>query len=92
MGKMSVKYKVSRGSVVGSVVGQSRVSRESSRVRFRLLVFIGKGNLCSQVGIGCDYLVDGTQTRWLAMNLSKVSVIFSRGMLTTPNARITPLP
>ena len=53
---MSAKYRVSRGLVVGSVVGQSRVSRESSPVRFRLLVFISMTSLCSQVGLSLSDL------------------------------------
>ena len=81
MSRMSVKYRVSRGSVVGSVVGQSRVSRECSLVRFRLYVFSSVRNLCSQVGIVCDYLVEGTHTRWLEMNLcNSLGDFFSRNV------------
>ena len=80
MGRMSVKYRVSRGSVVGSVVGQSRVTRESSRVRFHLPVFISIHNLCCQVGIVFNYLVDGAQRMLAMIRCNNLGDFFSRNV------------
>ena len=51
MGQMSAKYKVSHGAVEG----QSRVQP----CAISSIFFISISYICSQVGIVCNYIVDG---------------------------------